>query len=168
MRRIKFTKKTISLLFIVYFFIQNTRLSSQELMQYSCFVDRVFVDEFEKMKGKSFDKNGIIRQNNRYHPLTIVQYGILCHNEFLETGDSTYYYKCTNQVAYFKDSTKINYLFDDKGIGLPYNFKANDLKPPWYSGMTQGYAISFLLRYYELTRDNSLSLIHISEPTRPY
>lgn len=156
MRRIKFSKKTIRLLFIVLFSIHVHQLFSQNLVRYSCIVDRVFVDEFEKMKGKSFDKAGIIKQNNRYHPLSIVQYGVLCHNEFLETGDSAYYYKCINQVAYFKDSTKINYLFDGEGIGLPYNFKAHDLRPPWYSGMTQGYAISFLLRYHELTGDNDV------------
>ena len=156
MRRIKFSKKAISFLFIVCFSIHVTQLFSQNLIRYSCIVDRVFVDEFENKKGKSFDTAGIIKQNNRYHPLSIVQYGVLCHNKFLETGDSAYYHKCAKQAAYFKDSTKVNYLFNGKGIGLPYNFKAHDLKPPWYSGMTQGYAISFLLRYHELTGDNDV------------
>ncbi|MDD4108719.1 MAG: hypothetical protein PHH93_08370, partial [Prolixibacteraceae bacterium] len=140
MRENSFLNKAISKLIIIFFLLQVTQVFSQKLVRYSCFVDRVYVDEFEKMKGKSFDTDGIIKQNNQYHPLTIVQYGILCHNEFLETGDSAYYYKCIKQTDYFKDSTKVNYLFANQGIGLPYSYKVHDLKPPWYSGMTQGYA----------------------------
>ncbi|WP_175552438.1 D-glucuronyl C5-epimerase family protein [Tangfeifania diversioriginum] len=70
--------------------------------------------------------------------------------------DSTYYHKCVNQINYFKDSSKVNVMFNGKGIGLPYNFNYGGLKAPWYSGMTQGYAISYLLRYYDLTDDETI------------
>ena len=102
---------------------------------------------------KRFDKNGIIKSANRYHPLSIIQYGILAYYKFKETNDSVYYQKCVDQIKYFKDSTKVRTLYEGKGLGLPYNFNFWDLKAPWYSGMTQGYAISYLLRYHELTND---------------
>ena len=47
-------------------------------------------------------------------------------------------------------------------MGLPYNFKFHDLVAPWYSGMTQGVAISFLLIYYELTKDEN-ALIKVKQ-----
>jgi heparosan-N-sulfate-glucuronate 5-epimerase len=127
---------------------------SQELTRYICITDRIKVESFEK--SRTFDKDGIIKSNGKYHPLAICQYGVLSHYRFSETSDSIYYYKFVNQVKYFKDSTKVNHLFDGKGIGLPYNFDFWDLEAPWYSGMTQGYAISFLLRYYTTTKDSSV------------
>ncbi len=127
---------------------------AQELMRYTCQVDRVDIVEFES--SRSFDKNGIILSAKKYHPLSIATYGILTYYKYLETLDSTYYSKCINQMNYFKDTTKVNLMFNGKGIGLPYNFKFWDLKAPWYSGMTQGFALSYLLRYYKLTQDKSI------------
>jgi hypothetical protein len=117
-------------------------------------VDRIDIGGFESTR--TFDANGIILSAKRYHPLSIAQFGVMAYYNFKSTNDSAYYRKCINQINYFKDSTKVNYLFDNKGIGLPYNFDFWDMKAPWYSGMTQGYAISFLLRYYELTNDEEV------------
>lgn len=141
------------LLLLLYLFCFKF-VEAQQLMRYSCDADRVKITEFEKKR--TFDKQGIILSGKNYHPLLIAQYGLLAYYNFLETADSIYYKKVYNQIKYFKDSSKVNFLFDGKGIGLPYNFNFWDLRAPWYSGMTQGFAISFLLRYYKLTNDESI------------
>ncbi len=133
---------------------------SQELARYSCLVDRVKIKEFEKSFNRTFDKSGVLLSKGQYHGLAIAQFGILSYYEFLETGDSVYYNHVINQARFFKDSTKVHAKFEGKGIGIPYHKKFGDLEAPWYSGMTQGYAISFLLRYFDLTGDEeSLPLI---------
>jgi hypothetical protein len=114
----------------------------------------VSIEEFES--SRTFDRNGIILSDKKYHPLSIAKYGLFAYYKFEEIGDSTYYLKCVDQVGYFKNPTKVHELFEGKGIGLPYNFKFWDLKAPWYSGMTQGFAISYLLRYYKLTNDTKI------------
>ena len=145
-------KKQILILFVLFLVYFN--LQSQTLLHYTSIVDRINIAGVES--SKAFDKNGVVVSAKQYHPLAIAQFGILAYYYFEATKDSSYYYKCVNQFIYFKDSTKVNSLFDGKGIGLPYNFKFWDLKVPWYSGMTQGYAISYLLRYYELTKDEEV------------
>jgi heparosan-N-sulfate-glucuronate 5-epimerase len=127
---------------------------AQELFRYTCQVDRVQIEEFES--SRTFDRNGIILSDKKYHPLSIAKYGLFAYYKFKETADSTYYLKCVNQVNYFKNPSQVHELFEGKGIGLPYNFKFWDLKAPWYSGMTQGFAISYLLRYYKLTSDTTI------------
>lgn len=132
---------------------------SQELKHYSCFIDRVDVDQWLKNGNRQLDDEGIIKNNGHYHPLGVVHFGVLNYYAFLERGDSTYYQHFINQVKYFKDTSKYDILFDGKGIGLPYTFNFHDLKAPWYSGMTQGYALSYLLRYRQLTNDKTITPI---------
>ncbi len=138
------------LLFLLLLFTQF-QFKSQTLKYYSSLLDRTDISGFESTR--SFDKNGVILSKKKYHPLSVAVYGVLSYYNFKESNDSSYYFKSIDQVKYFKDSTKVNLLFDGKGIGLPYKVNFWDLKAPWYSGMTQGYAISYLLRYYELTKD---------------
>lgn len=126
---------------------------TQDLKRYTCLIDRIDIEGFKE--NKSFDKKGILKANGRYHPLSISQLGVLNYYHFLETRDSSYYFSCVDQFSYFQDTTKIDFLFEGKGIGLPYRFSFWDMKSPWYSGMTQGYALSFLLRYYKLTNDST-------------
>lgn len=76
----------------------------------------------------------------------------MCYDTYLETKDVTYLKAVEDQFKYFKDSSKLDVLFDGKGIGLPYKFRFHDLTPPWYSGLTQGIATSFLLRYADLKK----------------
>lgn len=134
--------------------LTSTLLYSYDFVRYSCLIDRIDIEHFTA--GREFDESGILTARKQYNPLVISQYGILSYYEFLATGDSLYYQKCLAQASYFKDSSKVNYLFNGKGIGLPYNFNYKEMKSPWYSGMTQGYATSFLLRYYDLTHDSSI------------
>jgi len=130
--------------------------SAQNMPIYTC-MNRAIISAFET--DKPLDSNGVILtkwQNGKpqYHPVHTAQYGVLAYNNFKETGDSIYYFKCINQAHYFKDTTLVHSMFDGKGIGLPYQFNFWDLKAPWYSGMAQGYSISYLLRYFDLTQDS--------------
>ena len=105
---------------------------------------------------RSFDANGIVIQKKSYHALSIAGFGIMNYEDFVVSGDSSSYKNVINQYKYFCDSTKVVYTDNYKGMGLPYKFIFFDMKPPWYSGMTQGVAISFLLRYYKLTGDSNV------------
>ena len=127
--------------------------ASQDILPYEMYTNHFKVDGYTKQYDRSFDSAGIILQWGHYHPLTISIYGILCHAEFIKTGDSTFYYAVLDQYKYFQDTTRLDYAFDNKGVGLPYDFNFNDLKPKWYSGLAQGCAVSFLLRYYEFSGD---------------
>ena len=127
---------------------------SQEVFRYMSSVDHVDQNLWIKQFERSFDSAGIITQKKEYHALTIAGFGIMNYENFIATGDSTYYYQAVQQYKYFCDSLKVDYIDNYKGMGLPYKFKFYDLKPPWYSGMTQGVGISFMLRYYMLTGDN--------------
>lgn len=147
-------KSIISIILFASILLNAEPIAGQELMHYTSEVGRVDFHAYES--SRTFDKDGIIMYQNKYHPLNIAKYGLKAYYEFFDTGDSIYYHKCINQIKYFKDSSKVNILFNGKGIGLPYNFKFKDLKAPWYSGMTQGYALSFLLRYYLLTKDETI------------
>jgi heparosan-N-sulfate-glucuronate 5-epimerase len=125
----------------------------QKIHPYDMYSDHFVIERYTKQYDRTFDSVGIILQKNHYHPLTISIYGIMCHDQFVRTGDSTYLTEVKNQFIYFRDTSRLDYHYDNKGIGLPYHFNFNDLKAPWYSGLTQGAAISFLLRYYNLTKD---------------
>lgn len=126
------------------------------LKEYTCLTKFISVEGWEKEKNVGFDGACILKVQERYHPLSITQYGIVNYYRFLETGDSGYLDRFLSQVSYFKDPSKVNLLHNGKSIGLPYTFLFQDLKAPWYSGMTQGSAISFLLRYFEFSRDSTI------------
>jgi hypothetical protein len=125
-----------------------------------CDYDRYDVTEWFSGGNRKLDSNGIIINTfsgkTSYHPLGIVQFGMLSFYEFKTTGDSIYYKHFVNQASYFKDSTKVNFYENGERIGLPYTFDYKDMKAPWYSGMTQGWAIAFLIRYYYQTRDEEI------------
>ena len=143
-------KKRFTLLSLLFAF----NIWATDFVEYTCLTDRVTISGFRKMR--IFDKEGIMKTKKVYNPLVIAQYGILAYYSFIETRDSSYYFECINQVKFFKDTSKVDAIINDKGIGLPYDFKYKDMKAPWYSGMTQGYATSFLLRYHDLTHDDSI------------
>ena len=113
------------------------------------------IDNYFKDAQRAFDSEGIITQKGEYHALTISVYGTMCADEFKKNGDSVYYHRVINQGKYFTDTTKLIFLDNGNSIGLPYLVNYKEMKAPWYSGLTQGVAASFLLRYYELTKDES-------------
>lgn len=126
---------------------------SQDVFRYHSSADHIDMNKWIPQQNRSFDSEGIVNQNNEYHALTIAGLGILGYEDFIVTGDSVSFKHVINQYKYFCDSSRVDFIDDFKGMGLPYKFKFYDLKPPWYSGMTQGVAVSFMLRYYKLTGD---------------
>lgn len=127
---------------------------SQDIRRYSMYSDHFDIEKYVMQYERKFDSIGIIKQKGQYHALTISLFGIMCFDEFNRTGDSTYYNHVVNQFKYFRDSSNLHVRFNGKGIGLPYKFNFHDLNAPWYSGLTQGIATSFLLRYWLLTNDS--------------
>ena len=150
-------KKPVTLLMLIFWFGFTVAQNEKQLMtdpfvfKYTSYVDHIDQELYTKQYSRSFDTMGIITQNKEYHALTIAGYGIMNYENFVTSGDSTYFQNAINQYKYFCDSTKVVYIDNYKGMGLPYRFRFRDLKPPWYSGMTQGVGISFMLRFYLLT-----------------
>lgn len=149
-------KKVCAGVFVGCLMLLTCTLRGQRLQRYSCLVDRTDVVAWEADSTLGYDDNGILQVKEKYHPLTIARYGMLCLYKFRETADSSWYGKLIAQVRYFRDPHLTHTILDGQGIGLPYLDNYKDMKPPWISGMAQGYAVSFLLRYYELTGDQSI------------
>lgn len=152
-------KKFILLNLIMFLFRSVSGISTPDDLSFSRYIsllERINVKGWEMDKDNTVDEDGILMVKNKYHPLAICQYGMLCYYEFIDKGDPEYLRKLSEQVNYFRDTTKIHVLDGGRAIGLPYTFNFHDMKSPWYSGMTQGYAVSLLLRYYDLTKDITL------------
>lgn len=138
-------------------------VKSQQLNNYSWVVDRVNIEAYDNPKNTNYSKDdeGVIKSNDVYHPLTVCIYGILNYHHFLKTKDSTYYHRVIEQTNYFRNNKHTQSRFNNQGIGLPYPFKFHDLDSGWFSGMTQGAALSFILRYKDLTGNHDLdSVLH--------
>jgi hypothetical protein len=140
----------------------SLELPAQKIQPYTSLSDHFAISDWMKQYNRKFDQQGIVLQKEEYHALSIAVYGIMAYDEFKRSNDSIYYKHILNQYKYFCDTSKVNIFNDGKEMGLPYNFKFHDLVAPWYSGMTQGVAISFLLRYYELTKDEN-ALIKVKQ-----
>lgn len=138
---------------IILLYLSYSGVSQEEITPYVSVVEHSTIKKWINNSKVVFDDQGIVKQNGSYHPLSIMQYGVFSYHAFYETNDSSYYHGCINQFHYFLDTAKTNLIHDGHSLGLPYTFNYKDLKQPWYSGMTQGYALSYVLRYYELTQD---------------
>lgn len=125
------------------------------LPRYSCFTEQIDPRLWMLQYERKPDTAGIVMQKGEYHPLSICLFGIMHYDRFKQTGDSNSYRNVIAQYKYFKQKSRLEYSPDGKRIGLPYRYNYKDMKAPWYSGMTQGVALSYLLRYYELTGDTS-------------
>jgi hypothetical protein len=152
-------------IYVIFFLLIQLTALSQKLTQYESFA-HFDIDRYLQQYSRELDSEGIVIQKKEYHALTISIYGIMNYDAFVETGDSCYYRHAINQFKYFKDSSKLIFSDNNRSAGLPYNFDFKDMKAPWVSGMTQGTAVSFLLRYYMLTSDKyalelSEKLIHL-------
>lgn len=132
----------------------NFAAPAETLPAYESF-EHFDVGKYTTQYGRTFDEDGVLLQHNAYHPVTISIYGIMSYDAFMTTGDSTHYYNAIRQYAYFADSSRLVYADNNESVGLPYTEDYNDLKAPWFSGMAQGTAVSYLLRYYVLTKDKT-------------
>lgn len=140
---------------ILFCFLLGFSCSSQELKTYGSLYNHWDINGFLKQFNRSIDSSGVVTQKGEYHALIISFYGIINYHEFLKTNDSLYYKRVVDQYKYFSDTSKIMFFDNGESVGLPYLKPFNGLAAPWFSGMTQGTAVSYLLRYYNLTRDDS-------------
>jgi len=116
-------------------------------------------DQWEKLPDRSFDSLGVHLTKKQYHPVNACHYALFCYDEYIKTKNERFKKAFLAQISYLMDSTKYNKIGNDK-IGYPYNFNFHDLKSPWYSALAQSEAISTLIRYYAMTKDEkSLDVI---------
>ncbi len=109
-------------------------------------------EQWENNTGRTFDSNGVHLTNGKYHPVNACHYALFCFDEFKKTGKDVYKKAFLAQCSYLLDPTKYDAIGDDK-IAYPYKIAFHDLKPTWYSALAQSEAISTLIRYYSLTKD---------------
>ncbi|MCA6361571.1 MAG: hypothetical protein IM638_00905 [Bacteroidetes bacterium] len=122
---------------------------------YSCITAHFNTTQWLGMHNRAIDSTGILTQNKQYHALSIAIWGIMNYHEYQATANKDARAQVINQYRYFCDTALVEISKDRKYMGLPYRFKFHDLNAPWYSGMTQGVALSFLYRYYDLTKDKT-------------
>ena len=84
----------------------------QKIHPYDMYSDHFVIERYTKQYDRTFDSVGIILQKNHYHPLTISIYGIMCHDQFVRTGDSTYLTEVKNQYIYFRIMNSYS-IYDD-------------------------------------------------------
>jgi hypothetical protein len=96
-----------------------------------------------------------------YHPFMIANAGIFLLNGFLQSGDSAYLpiiYRYANKLIEMGDRRH-------GGIYFPYLVSSsvhgsNEIMvAPWYSGFTQGFALSLFSRIYEKLGDQNMKYI---------
>jgi|WetSurMetagenome_2_1015567.scaffolds.fasta_scaffold149099_2 hypothetical protein len=101
--------------------------------------------------------------NNQYyyHPFLIAAYGIGCLISYRQTNDSSY---LDRAYVFANKLTQLGNRFHG-GIYMPYMLSASIhgsgdvLMTPWYSGFTQGYALSLYSRFYELFGDSRMKAL---------
>lgn len=98
------------------------------------------------------DTAGVITRKSQYNPVTIFQYALVNYELYQKTSDSRYLKTFMTQVEKYALNPERYIVIKDSLVGYPYHFNYGSLKSPWYSGMSQGYAISVLLRYYDITK----------------
>jgi hypothetical protein len=94
-----------------------------------------------------------------YHPVKIAQRGLRFVWSFEQTGDSAYLDYARRFASRLRLMAKVT---SDGSRYYPYPFDLDlhhlpgeVLYAPWYSGMAQGQALSFLVRLYRLTGDEA-------------
>lgn len=89
-----------------------------------------------------------------YHPTTIAQYALAHWNTYLETGAEK------NREAFMLQARWLvehETSISNDASGWPFPFSAPDFlaQAPWLSALTQGNAISVLVRAYQLTGEDT-------------
>ncbi len=145
------------------FFIQNetqlvvptTNKDLPWIKPYSSIYELFNQDQWEQNPTRSFDSLGVHLTKKGYHPVNASHYALFCYDEYRVTRDEKFKKAFLAQVNYLRDCSKYH-NFEDLRVGYPYMITFHDLKPPWYSSLAQGEAISVLIRYYALTLDKSV------------
>lgn len=125
-----------------------------------------------------FDRKGKLV----YHPVFMIQQAFTLMDAYNSTKEPEYLIRAENIAGKLKDiSLSIN-----GSLFMPYSFKfalhgskKDKLDAPWYSGMSQGEALSLFTRLYEITGKkhyletsqkifNSFNLSHHNKKGRPW
>jgi hypothetical protein len=85
-------------------------------------------------------------------PVTIILYGLGSHDAFIRTRDERYRRQMMECVLPWLEN---HCVVLGEGIGWPTSedLPAFGLKAPWFSGIAQGFALSLLVRAYELDKN---------------
>jgi len=106
-------------------------------------------------KTMKFSKDSVptIKMKDKYviNPTTICQFAISCYDDYILNNNPISKNYFLKQVDYL---TKNNTKMAD-GIGFPYYFETQSLKPPWFSALAQGQAVSVFVRAFFLTKDST-------------
>jgi D-glucuronyl C5-epimerase C-terminus len=147
-------KITVPVLISFFLFLSSTPLFAQPT-DYLCVTAHFTTEKWLQQYKREIDSTGVLIQDKQYHALSIGFWGIMNYHDFKRSGNKNAREQVINQYRYFCDTSKVEISADQKYMGLPYKFKFSDLAAPWYSGMTQGVALSYLYRYYDLTKDKT-------------
>jgi heparosan-N-sulfate-glucuronate 5-epimerase len=108
----------------------------------------------------TLDEAGVLYSNRHkryppaYHPTAIAQYALARWNAYLATGDEQDREAFMTQ-AYWLVSHETRFADDAGGWPIPYPALDYDTPESWLSALTQGNAISVLVRAYQLTHEEA-------------
>ncbi len=110
-----------------------------------------------------FDKNSVLMFDYgdpigvRYNPAYISWWALINLRRYYHSNENRYLYNFTRQVEWLLRNQKVG---NGNAIVWPYDFDWHEgetfLKAPWMSAMSQGLAISCLIRAYRLQGDKGL------------
>lgn len=134
--------------------------------EYETYTRHISLEYFTEDPDISFDSDGVIKFQGEYNALKMSVYGIVNYEMYLKTKDVQYLKELRNQYDYLSKADNYTSFQQGKAISYPYNFNYNDLKAPWYSGLVNAVASSFMLRYAEL--ENSQEAMDLSRKLVQY
>jgi len=105
-----------------------------------------------------FDNDGIpvyMREDKvSYHPLIMIRYIMVMLNNYKLSGDNIYLEQAEKVseklLTVSHESNGAIYFFYDYELSL-HGMEEEKMTVPWYSGMTQGIALSAYARFYQIT-----------------
>ena len=147
----------------------NTQFTSEHFdIQLLPYEELPYAYQFVSTPTKTTDDEGVPLHNFRgtlnYHPVHLAQRGLKFLAIYKNTGDKSYYERLVKTIEKLEGiSLKV-----DSAIYFPYTFnfalhgcRKETMRPPWYSGMAQGQALSLIIRTYESTGEKKyLDLSH--------
>lgn len=160
---------TLTVLFLIITSCNHSQFIKDESFKlntyYSLIPNGVDGDVNDIIAANEYDENGYLIQRLSqlpgevvHHPVATAQFGIMLYENLIISYSNLTYQVVSNQVDFFKKS----YVDHESiGYGFPYLFDYGIYPAPWYSGMAQGEIISFLIRWYDFTKDTTvLDIIH--------
>jgi D-glucuronyl C5-epimerase C-terminus len=90
----------------------------------------------------------IIDGQRRYHPLGLVRLGLKYLSRHRLTGDPLFLDRAKRIAAGLQRIA----VRTPNAVWFPYRFRWPGNRPPWYSGYAQGFALSFFVRLWEVTK----------------